>query len=89
VRGRFAIAIIASSAVCSIAAPLPDCLSNAVWTYPSCASAALLNESGSARFPITGRAPRFATRRAFSLFRTSAVTSCPARTSASSTAPPM
>src|SRR5207302_4336501 len=34
-------------------------------------------------------APRFATLRAFSLLRTSAVTSCPPRTSASRTAPPM
>src|SRR3954463_1339485 len=47
------------------------------------------NESGSSRWPITGWAPRLATRRAFSLSRTSAVTSCPPRTSASSTADPM
>src|SRR5947209_9674534 len=57
--------------------------------YPSCASAAPRNDSGSARLPTTGWPPRFATRRAFSLLRTSAVTSCPARTSASSTAAPM
>src|SRR5580765_5841885 len=38
---------------------------------------------------MTGWAPRFATRRAFSLSRTSAVTSCPPRTSASRTAAPM
>src|SRR5216684_6385661 len=38
---------------------------------------------------MTGRAPRLATRRAFSLSRTSAVTSWPPRTRASSTAPPM
>src|SRR5882762_5283891 len=38
---------------------------------------------------MTGCAPRLATRRAFSLSRTSAVTSWPARTSASSTAAPM
>src|SRR5467141_4318226 len=38
---------------------------------------------------MTGCAPRLATRRAFSLSRTSAVTSCPPRTSASRTAAPM
>src|SRR5436190_20539193 len=38
---------------------------------------------------MTGCAPRLATRRAFSLSRTSAVTSCPARTSSSRTAAPM
>src|SRR6516165_2577398 len=37
---------------------------------------------------MTGWAPRFATRLAFSFVRTRAVTSWPARTSASSTAPP-
>src|SRR5262244_1953761 len=47
------------------------------------------NEAGSSRLPITGCAPRLATARAFSLLRTSAVTSCPPRTSASSTAAPM
>src|SRR5207253_2930375 len=57
--------------------------------YPSCASAAPRNDSGSARLPTTGWPPRFATRRAFSLSRTSAVTTCPARTSASSTAEPI
>src|SRR5207253_7397692 len=57
--------------------------------YPSCASAAPRNDSGSARLPTTGWPPRFATRRAFSLLRTSAVTSWPARTSASRTAAPM
>src|SRR5207244_11640791 len=57
--------------------------------YPSCASAAPRNDSGSARLPTTGWPPRFATRRAFSLLRTSAVTSWPARTSAPSTAAPM
>ena len=53
------------------------------------ASAAALNDSGSARFPITGRAPRPVTRRAFSLSRTSAVTLWPPRTRASRTAAPM
>src|SRR3982074_2350681 len=38
--------------------------------------------------PMTGCAPRLPTRLAFSFSRTSAVTSCPARTSASSTALP-
>src|SRR5213080_924984 len=89
VRGRRAASSIASTTARSMATPRPDRVSNAVCTYPSCASAAARNDSGSARLPITGCAPRFATLRAFSLLRTSAVTSCPPRTSASSTAPPM
>src|SRR5262245_29057208 len=39
--------------------------------------------------PTMGWPPRFATRLAFSLWRTSAVTSCPARISESSTAAPI
>src|SRR5437588_8666963 len=89
VRGRRAAARTVSITSRSMAVARPDRASNAVWTYPSCASAAPRYDSESARSPITGWPPRFATRRARSLLRTSAVTVCPPRTSASRTAAPM
>src|SRR5438093_4238356 len=62
--------------------------SSAVCTMPSHASAADVYEAGFERSPITGWTPRCDTRSALSGSRTSAVTWCPARSTASSTAPP-
>ena len=60
----------------------------AAWIVPSAAAAASRHDAGCIRSPSTGVAPRACTLAAASLFRTSASTWRPPRTSDSSTAEP-